>query len=298
MKPKLSIVFVNYNSADSLRHALESLSRTQGKVLTEAIVVDNGSRDRSGVVELCRQFGARALTLMHNLGYGAAANRGARLARADYIAVANPDIVFQAGSIPALVRFLDEDPSAGVAGPRLEYPDGTFHPSARRFPRLRYILAGRRSPLLRLWPGYPRAREFLYLGDEDSSAPVRVESIVGTFMVFRRRAFEEIGGFDERFFMYAEDIDICRRLSGNWGVYMLPGASVMHAVGQSRRRSRLRSEYHRLRSHRLFFQDGAGEGRRLLLEALFAAYVALFFACRLVGLHEHEYSWARGSKSA
>jgi len=79
---------------------------------------------------------------------------------------------------------------------------------------------------------------------------------------------------------------------------MLPGVSVMHAVGQSRRRSRLRSEYHRLRSHRLFFQDGAGEGRRLLLEALFAAYVALFFACRLVGLHEHEYSWARGSKSA
>lgn len=295
MKPKLSVVFVNYNSAGYLKSALESLASVCRDVAVEVIVADNGSRRLDEVKVVCGRFGARLLALGRNLGYGAAANRGARFAQGEYLAVANPDLVFQPGSIPALVRFLDDERTAGVVGPQLRYPDGTFHPSARRFPRLRYVLAGRRSVLRLAWPGYSRGREFLYLGAEQQADPVGVESVVGPFMVFRHRAFDEAGGFDERFFMFAEDIDICRRLGRSWGVFLLPGARVVHAVGGSRRRVRRFTEYHRMRSHRLFLRDNAGAFHRLLLEFLFVAYAGLFFAGSMLGVYEQEHSWTAGS---
>ncbi len=296
MDPKLSVVFVNYNSTDSLVRALASLEHTRGDVRVEVIVVDNGSDDQASLRMACGNAGARLVELGRNLGYGAAANRGARLARARYLAVANPDVEFLPEAVSALVRFLDEYEHAGVVGPRLEYPDGTFHPSARRLPRLRYVLAGRRSLLSRVWPGYPQARKFLYLGAEDTREPVKVEAVVGTFMVFRHQAFDEVGGFDERFFMFAEDVDICRRLGRNWGVYFLPQARVVHAVGASRRRAQRLSEFHRLRSHRLFFIDGAGYGRRILLDLLFVAYTAALFAAQTIGIQEYEHSWRQGKR--
>jgi hypothetical protein len=293
MPPDLTVLFITYNSADQMATALASLRRAEPGDGVEVIVVDNASRDRNELAAVCRAYGARLLVLSRNVGIGAAANRGFRHARGRYVAVANPDLVFSSGAVSSLVRFMDEHPDAGVVAPQFVYADGTFQPSARRLPRLRYILAGRRSPLARIAPGLVPSAEFLYAGIERGSAPVEVESVVGAFMVFRREAFEQAGAYDEAYFMYAEDTDICRRIRRNWKVFLWPGVRITHLVGQTRRRFISSSEFHRLRSHRRFFLADAGGLRSGAISVLFSFYLALQQATRLVGISEFEYSWAR-----
>ncbi len=294
MEPKLSIVFVNYNSTRLLGQALASLEGARTEVSLETIVVDNTSKQPDRVRAVCQKFGARLLLLDHNIGYGAAANRGARLAQGDCLAVANPDLVFAKGAVETLVRFLDRNPDAGVVGPQLVYPDGAFQPSARRFPGLRYVLAGRRSPLVRLFPGYGLSREFLYADIHRENRPVAVEAIIGTFMVFRRKAFEEMGGFDERFFMYAEDMDICRRLQRNgWRVYLEPRARVRHYYGAVRKKHQRFSEYQRLRALCMFFSLNRNSMFSAMITFAFAGYLFVLEAGALIGLSEYEYSWRR-----
>jgi len=297
MQPDLSIVFVNYNSTRYLESALESLRRNPPESSVELLVVDNASRDRDELARVCSAAGARLIRLRRNVGYGAAANQGFKQACGRYVAVANTDIEFTAGAVNGIVRFLDDCPDAGVVAPQLLYPDLTLHPTARRFPRLRYALAGRRSLLRRLKPENMATRRFLYGDVGPGSQPVAVESVVGTFCVFRREALEQSAGFDERFFMFAEDVDICRRIGRSWRVFLLPGAKVVHAVGQARRRSPAFSEFHRIRSHRLFVEEGASWPARLLVDLAAAAYLALLLSAGMLGLGEHEYTWRSAGRN-
>lgn len=292
MRRKLSVVFVNHNSTTFLEKAIITLKRSEPEVELETIVVDNASQDRDRVRDVCEKQGVRLLILSQNLGYGAAANRGAQYARGEYLAVANPDIEFLPGAVRNLVRFLEDTPEVGVVSPQLLYPDGTPQPSCRRFPRLRYIFAGRRSPLLRLFPHYPLLKEFLYLGIEEAKEPVEVEAVIGSFMLFRRAAFERVGGFDERFFMFAEDLDICHRLrQQEWRVFLEPKARIRHYYGGVRRKRRRFSEFHRIKSLYLFFIQRKPRPFRLIFTVLFAGYLFLLEAAGMVGVGEFEYSW-------
>ncbi|MFO7651068.1 MAG: glycosyltransferase family 2 protein [bacterium] len=294
MRPKVSVVFVNYNSTALLESALCSLVAAEPDLPIETIVVDNASSDLAELAAVCRQYGARLLRLSRNLGIGAAVNRAARYVRSTYLAAANPDLEFEPGALSVLVRFMDERRDAGVAAPQFRYADGAIQPSARRLPRLRYVLAGRRSPLARLLPVRLRRAEFLYAGIERSVQPVAVEAVIGAFMLFRRDAFEQAGRFDEGYFMYAEDVDICRRLGmAGWRAYVVPAARVTHLVGQVRKSYRAFSEFHRLRSHRRYFLAQARGPRAAALDFLFGCYLALQSAAGLLGLSEYEYSWAR-----
>lgn len=294
LPPKVSVVFVNYNSTALLERALGSLRQAEPGFPMETIVVDNASRDPAELAAACRRHGARLLRLSRNLGIGAAVNRAARHARGPYLAAANPDIEFEPGALSILARFLDERHDAGVAAPQFRYADGTVQPAARRLPSLRYVFAGRRSPLARLFPAPGRRAEFLYAGIERSVQPVAVEAVIGAFMLFRRAAFEQAGRFDEGYFMYAEDVDICRRLSlAGWRAYVVPAARVTHLVGQVRKSYRAFSEFHRLRSHRRFFLAQACGAQAAALDFLFHCYLAVQCAAGLLGLSEYEYSWAR-----
>jgi N-acetylglucosaminyl-diphospho-decaprenol L-rhamnosyltransferase len=271
---------------------LATLAASEPAGSVEAVVVDNASRDRDELMELCRRRTARLLSLGRNVGYGAAFNRGARFARGRYVAVANPDLAFPAGSVAALVRFLDTNPEAGVVAPQMMYPDGTAQPSARRLPRPRYVLSGRRSPLARLFPGMASSREFLYTGAELRSEPLAVEAVIGAFAVFRRQALEQVGGFDEGFFMYAEDMDICRRVTRNgWGVFLDPRVRIEHFYGGVRKARPAFSDHQRLKALCRFFCLGRTPPARFLITAAFAAYLMISQAVRAAGLREHEYSW-------
>jgi N-acetylglucosaminyl-diphospho-decaprenol L-rhamnosyltransferase len=290
--PKLSVVFVNYNSTGFLRRALETLPGGLGKVSCEVLVVDNASLDLDHVAHACREGGARLIRLKRNLGYGAAANRAAREARGEYLAIANPDLEFPSSSVRVLVEALDREPAIGAVGPQLVYPDGTLQPSARRFPRVRYFLAGRRSPLVRLFPGWKPGREFLYADVHLSTGPVDVEALIGTCLLFRRQAFDGMDGFDENYFMFAEDLDICRRLrERGWRVVLEPRSRVVHYYGGVRRGYRRFTEYHRLRALCRLLRQGRSRACATLIVTLCAAY---YFGVELgwiLGLQEREYSW-------
>jgi len=296
MPPDLTIVFINYNSARLLDRALSSLHNAEPRLRIETLVVDNGSRGRAELVEVCSRQGAKLVMLGRNAGYGPAFNRGYKYASGRYVAVANPDVVFSTPAATGLVRFLDEHPTAGAVSPQLRYPDGTPQPSARRLPRLRYILAGRRSPLARIFPGYVPARDFLYADAHLAEGPVPVEAVIGTLVTFRRAALDQVSGFDEGFFMYAEDMDICRRLGqSGWGVYLDPRVTVEHFYGGVRRRFQRFGDYQRLKALMRYFALNRGLPARLALRMAFAAYLFLSEAGWLVGLREFEYSWQSGS---
>lgn len=297
MPPDLTIVFINYNSARLLERALSSLRGTEPTLDIETLVVDNGSRDRAELVDVCSRQGAKLLRLGRNAGYGTAFNRGYRHASGRYVAVANPDLVFSTPAATGLVQFLDEHPEAGAVSPQLRYPDGTPQPSARRLPRLRYILAGRRSPLARIFPRYAPARDFLYADVHLAAGPVWVEAVIGTLVAFRRSALDQVSGFDEGFFMYAEDMDICRRLGrSGWRVYLDPRLTVVHFYGGVRRRFQQFGDYQRLKALMRYFTLSRRWPARLALRVAFAAYLFLSEAGWLVGLREFEYSWQSESR--
>lgn len=299
MPPDLTIVFINYNSAELLDRALSSLREAEPRLHIETLVVDNASRDRDELTAVCRRREARLVLLGRNAGYGSAFNRGYRHARGRYVAVANPDLAFSQPAMTGLVRFMDEHPEAGAVSPQLRYPDGSAQPSARRLPRLRYVLAGRRSPLGRILPRYAPARDFLYFDVHLATEPVEVEAVIGTLVAFRRAALEQVAGFDEGFFMYAEDMDICRRLrQSGWKVYLDPRVTVEHFYGGVRRRFQQFGDYQRLKALMQYFVRGRGRALRLVLQVAFAAYLFLSEAGWLVGLREFEYSWQSGARRA
>lgn len=295
MPPDLTVIFINYNSAGLLDRALSTLRDVEPLLSFEALVVDNGSRDRAELVAVCRRRGARLVLLGRNLGYGAAFNRGYRHASGRYVAVANPDLVFSTSVMSGLVAFMDASPGVGAVSPQFRYPDGTPQPSARRLPRLRYILAGRRSPLARVFPGYAAARDFQYADAHLATGPIPVEAVIGTLVVFRRAALDRVAGFDEGFFMYAEDMDICRRIAdAGWGVYLEPRLAVEHFYGGVRCRFQQFGDYQRLKALMRYFTIDRAWPSRLALRVAFAAYLFVSEAGWLVGLREFEYSWQSG----
>lgn len=292
MACELTIVFVSHNSARLLSRALSSLRRAEPQLGLETLVVDNASDDRQELVTVCREHNARLLRLSRNIGYGAAFNRGLRHACGRYVVVANPDLVFDSPAVTGLVRFLDANPSVGAVSPQLVYADGVPQPTARRLPRLRYVLAGRRSPLLRLFPRYAPARDFLYVNAYQSATWLSVEALIGAFVMFRREALDMVHGFDEGFFMYAEDLDICRRLrEAGWDVVLHPRLRVTHHYGAVRRQRPEFSDFQRLKALCRYFSLDSGLFGRLFLGVAFAWYLFLSAAGWLVNLREYEYSW-------
>lgn len=297
MDTELSVVLINYHSARLLDRALDSLCRAEPELAYEVLVVDNASGERNELVRICRRHGARLLLLTRNSGYGAAFNRGLHYARGSYVAVANSDITFGKGAASRLLEFLTRNPGAGAAGPQLFYPDGTAQPSARRFPRLRYVLAGRRSPLIMLRCRSRMTRDFQYLGIEKSIQPQEVEALVGAFVVFRREALDQVNGFDDRYFMFAEDMDIARRLRRcGWLSFVVPMAKVEHRYGATRRRFVRFTEFHRVRALTRFLAEGRSPITAALIWSVGAWYYFLLEAASQVGVLERELSW-RGRDS-
>ena len=293
---RLVVVFVSYNSSLDLDRALGSLVETTPDGMVKAVVVENGA-DVEATRVVCEHYGSQLLIPERNLGYGLAANLVGREVRGEYFAVSNPDVVFLPDTIRLLLDFMDGHPDAGVVAPQFLYPDGTPQPSARRKPSLRYVLAGRRSPFVQLLGPGRRAQEFLYAGSEQSPKPIPVEAVVGTLMLFRRRAFLEVGGFDSDYFMFAEDIDICLRLAPRWSVYLLPQAQLVHAVGSARKNLRIITEFHRLRSLRRLFLRSYGRMAGIMIGLGFACYLGVLMWLALFGVGEREHTWQSRSRT-
>jgi N-acetylglucosaminyl-diphospho-decaprenol L-rhamnosyltransferase len=161
-------------------------------------------------------------------GFAANVNQGVAATRAEYVLTVNPDAVPLEDAIGALRRFMDEHDRCSVAGPRMVYPDGTVQPSRRRFPTVLGTLV-RRTPLRLVFDPYRLQRRHYHLGD-DPAEPVRAEWMLGGFLLLRRTMLDELGGLDERFRLYGEDIDLCYRAAkAGWECWYVPEAVVEHA---------------------------------------------------------------------
>lgn len=174
----------------------------------------------------------------HQRGFAANVNRGASESDAEFLAIVNPDAVLDPGALDVLIDVADECPRAGILGPQLRYPDGTWQPTRRRFPTVTGTLA-RRLPGLGTHRRQQAAQAH-YLADQRPTGSTQADWLLGACLVVRRAAFVELRGFDEGYRLYCEDIDLCyraRRLG--WETWFVPGATAMHGYHAEIDRGRL-----------------------------------------------------------
>ena len=272
--PEVTAILVNFNAGGELALALQSIREDCAEIAWEAVVVDNASTDGStAVVETIPQ--ATLVRNVTNVGFGRAVNQAVALARSPLLLLINPDCRLIAGAVSKLGSVLEAEPSCAVAGPRILDPDGAVQGSARGDPDMLTGLFGRTGALRVLLPFLPVARRNVVAEDavRTGASSIVVDWLSGACMLVRRDAFLAAGGFDERFFLYWEDADLCRRLRNRgYHVRYVPDATAVHKVGQSSqtaRRSSIRafhaSAYLYYATH---VAPGALNPRRLLARAL------------------------------
>jgi N-acetylglucosaminyl-diphospho-decaprenol L-rhamnosyltransferase len=225
---RVDAVVVNYNARDELIECVRSL-RAEG--VADITVVDNGSGDGSGDSLARADPEARLVDTRANLGYGGGANRGLAQGHRELVLVCNADVVVRAGTLAALVSALDSRPDLALVGPRLINPDGTLYPSARTFPSLVDAIGHGFLGLVTPRNRFSRSYKML---DWDHAGTRDVDWVSGSFFLARRKALDELGGFDVSYFMYLEDVDLCWRLGrAGWGVAYEPSGCVLHVQGVS-----------------------------------------------------------------
>lgn len=233
---ELSTVLVNYRSRDDLLECLAALSADTMGMACETVIVDNSPGDGAREAVAARFPDVRGIANAENVGFARAVNQGIAASTGAFVLLMNPDCVIAKGSVPALLAHLRVHSRTAIAGPRIVDSDGTLQLSARSFPTHLTFLFNRYSLLTRLFPNNPWSRRYL-LTDWDHKSTRDVDWLSGACMLVRREAIAEVGGMDERFFMFNEDVDWCRRMKlAGWNVTYVPEAQVTHHIGASKRR--------------------------------------------------------------
>jgi N-acetylglucosaminyl-diphospho-decaprenol L-rhamnosyltransferase len=294
-EPAIGVAIVSYNTAPLLRRCLESvLADTTGPVL----VVDNRSTDGSADL-VRREFPSVRLRAEEgNRGYGAAANLAIGQLETRYVLLLNADTQLTPGTVEALAAYLDDHPAAAMAGPRIVNRGGTYEASAHRFPTPISLLLH-----ARWWPGpqsqpapdpsgdpqKSRLRQSLALPRPGEWRARQVDWILGAALAVRLEAFEAVRGFDEAYFLYQEEIDLCYRLrAAGWEIHYAPVATVLHVGGASTSQRAAETFGQFVRSTQRF--------ARLRLSRPRAAGVSAVLAAVLVarlGLEAAQLAWAR-----
>jgi N-acetylglucosaminyl-diphospho-decaprenol L-rhamnosyltransferase len=229
-------VVVNYNSGHYLERCVRSVIDAAGDAAVEIVVVDNASADGSEDRAIAAVPQARLIRTGANLGFGAAANRGMLVAGGRFVFLLNPDAVISGGTLGGFLKVAAEHPRAGVIGCLTKNPDGSVYPSARKVPTAAesfgHMFVGPFRPDNR-W-----SRAYTMEGwDRMSERPVGWVS--GSSMLLRGRALDAVGLFDEDYFMYVEDVDLCTRMRRDgWEVWYSPEMEVEHVVGTATRGSK------------------------------------------------------------
>lgn len=231
-EPELSVVIVSYNTREVLRACLNSLFKAAKWVEMEVIVVDNSSRD--GSAEMVQQDfpDVQVIASKVNLGFAAGNNLGFEKVRGRYVLLLNPDALLEEDALIRALDHMEANPLAGMGGGRLLGRDGSEQPSARLFPSLlNEILA-----LSGLAARFPKSRFF---GRFDrtwdvSGTAISIDWVPGAFTIIRRSALDQVGNFDERYFLYYEEVDLCRRFkAAGWKIWYWPDIVIRHWGGES-----------------------------------------------------------------
>jgi N-acetylglucosaminyl-diphospho-decaprenol L-rhamnosyltransferase len=232
---ELAVVIVTYSPGETLERCLETLEKATTRGY-RVVLADNGSEDGAPEKAAAEH---QNVTLLHtggNLGYGTAANRGVATLPDDYgwIVVANPDLEFGPGSLDVLLEASTRWPRGGAFGPLIKEPSGAVYPSARLTPSLGKGIG--HAVVGRVWRGNPWTKAYK---QSDTSVVEREAGwLSGSCLLMRREAFDSVDGFDPRYFMYFEDVDLGDRLGrAGWQNVYVPSAEVVHIQGHSTARS-------------------------------------------------------------
>ena len=233
----ITVIVVNYNVKEYLANLIDSVTKASHSLNIEIFVVDNASADQSKELITGMYPDVTYIYNQKNLGFGKANNQAIPQARGTYTLLVNPDVLLSEDTLTTLYDYMEHEPDCGACGCKILKPDGSFAPESRRsIPTIGSALA-KVSGLSAL---FPQSRIFskYHLGwlDEDSTESVPV--ISGSFMFYRTPVLKKLGGFDERFFMYGEDIDLCYRTTkAGYRIDYVPTTSVIHFKGQSSRQN-------------------------------------------------------------
>lgn len=225
----VSVAIVSRDVQPLIVDCLESL---RCATVMEILVADAGSSDGSPGVVAERFPKVRLIRSTENLGFTRGNNWALRVARGRYLMLLNPDTVVRPGAIDSLAAYLDAHPDVGAVGPKLLYPDGSVQSSRRRFPMRATGFV--ESTVLERWLGETAFVRDYRLADRPDDVEQDVEWLMGAAILVRREALERAGLFDEQFFMYSEEVDLCRRIRlAGWRIVYLPEAVVLHHEGRS-----------------------------------------------------------------
>ena len=234
--PQFAAILVNYNAGPEIERALRSIVDEMGGESWQGIVIDNASVD--GSATKVNQFlpHVRLIRNDANVGFARGVNQGLAATTAPYVLIMNPDCRLMAGAIAALRGVLDAQPRCALTGPRVLNPDGSVQGSARGDPDMLTGLFGRTTLLRKVAPFLPIGRRNIVVDEAIRSGQpsAEVDWVSGACMLVRRTAFDQVEGMDERFFLYWEDADLCKRIGEKgWRTVYFPGATVVHAGGRS-----------------------------------------------------------------
>jgi len=266
----VSVIIVNWNTRDILRDCLSSVFKETQGLEFEVIVIDNGSDD--GSVEMVEADFPEAIVIANaeNRGFAAANNQGIAIAKGSFILLLNSDTMILDDAIGKTVVFARTHPDAAVVGCRVLNPDHTMQRTCFMYPSVLNTFLGATY----LYKIFPKSKFFgrehmMWWGRDDVQA---VDVVTGCFMLVRRRAIEQVGLMDERYFVYGEETDWCYRFKkAGWKIMFSPDGRIIHYAGQS--------TSHKARAFRLQL-----EGSKLIFMKLYGSRAAFPFACLLVGL--------------
>jgi len=232
--PDVSVIIVSFNTREVLRQCLQSVLDDAADLAAEIIVVDNASTD--GSPEMVERDFPQVVVVRSeiNLGFGEGNNVAMRMARGRYFVLLNSDAFFVKGALPLAIRHMDESPSVGLGGCRLVGRDGDSQPSSRRF----HTVVGDLVVLSGLAAKFPKSKFFGRFDRTwaDEHQPASVDWVPGAFTILRPSALKEVGFFDPAFFLYYEEVDLCRRMKdAGMPVWYWPDIVVVHIGGESSR---------------------------------------------------------------
>lgn len=278
---RLSIIIVSWNVREDLKQCLRSIAENPPSGDYEVIVVDNASTDGTAA-SIKKEFPKISFTgNTENRGFAAANNQGIKISKGQYILLLNPDTIVHTGALDTLTRFMDENQDAGACGPKLLNADGTTQASARRFPTFGGALY--RHTILRNLRIFRGSYEKWLMKDFDHGRRCDVDQLMGAALMLRRTAIEQVGALDEKFFMYYEEVDLCRRLKeAGWRTVFVPETTITHLGGSSARQVPASRRAMMLASMLGYFRKHHGTGKTALFNIFFKPGVIIAEVSRLI----------------
>lgn len=247
--PELSVVVASFNTKDLLRECLATVRTATRGLDSEVVVVDNSSSDGTPAMVASEFPEVTLLANQKNEGFARANNRAMKLAKGRFVLLLNPDTLVPPETIGPLLSFLRDHPKVGLVGCRIDRPDGRLDEACKRnFPTPWSALA-RFLAIDRVFPGRTGYRR----SGDNPAGTYEVDAVVGAFMLLRRETLDDVGGLDEDYFMFGEDLDWCYRVKQrDWQIYYLGDQSIVHHKGASTRQAPQSMTWHFHRAMYLF----------------------------------------------